>query len=504
MLQRLHLLPLFVAGFVLAWNVSLAGWIASRRDRNVVFARLTGLAGLLIAPAAILAIASSTDAGARTITGVAWLWPVSCLLVALQATFATVRRLVSSSVGVPIVLYNLVLAAVAVGDDLVARTGQAPLLLQGAVAARDAVIGILMGRAALASPLAIMVPLLAPAYPARWRFSALLRALLVLYAAATMTLLVIEWPRGVGAVRSYAEAATVVVPREASSLALGLRLLPTVTGLPGSRAVRVGAQLTDIVSPDALLVVIRTRAVRGSGLDSLARVLAPYRADSVRLLVALAFEQEDALAVRDAPALAARLRIDALERVTERLRPYAVVPALPPMLPDARSAPTAPARWWDEHLTSSAAAIHRVRPATRVLWLATTFDAADSARFAWASAPGAPIDGVGFAPSPSFGGLPSLDARLRTADRWVAARPDSGAPVWILTAGLPRAHGDAAQLGAVRHVLAWASARPWVRGVIVGEPLDEVTLLGLVAANGRRRAVVEMLRDVLPRGDGPR
>jgi len=496
---RLGLLPVVLALLVLAWNVSLAGWIASRREGGRVFTTLTGLTGLLVAPAAVLAIAASSDAGARTITGVSWLWPATCVLLVFQAAAATGRRLVSLSVGLPILCYNVVIAFIAIGDDLVVRTGEAPWMLQGLIASRDAVLGIVMGRASLASPLAIMVPLLAPAYPARWRSSALVRATFVLYAAAALTLLLMEWPRGVGAVRSYDAATLSITPRDPATFALGIRLLPEVTGLPSARAARAGARLYDRVSPDAVLVVLRAGDVRRSGLDSLVRVLAPYRSDSVRLMVALAFDRDDAIAMRDDPVGTARLRLDALERVVERVRPHAIIPALPPMLPSARFTPQPVNTWLQAHLTSTAAMVQRARPATDVVWIATRFDVSDSTMYAWATQSASPIDAVGFSPTPGFSGLRSLDARLRAADRWVESNNASGRVHWILTAGLPRAHGELAQSDAIQHVLAWSSRRRFVRGVIVGELLDDENSLGLFAANGRERPVVDMLRRALPR-----
>lgn len=496
---RLGLLPIVLALLVLAWNVTLAGWIARRSEAGRLFSTLTGLAGLLVAPAAVLSIAASTDAGARTITGVAWLWPVTCVLLVLQAATATGRRLVSSSVGVPIMCYNIVIALIAIGDDLVVRTGEAPWLLQGVIASRDAVLGIVMGRSALASPLAIMVPLLTPAYPARWRFSALIRAVLVLYAAAALTLLIMEWPRGIGAVRSYEAATLSLSPRDPSSFTLGVSFLPEVTGLPSARAVRAGAGLYDRVSPASVLVVLRARAVRTSGLDSLVRVLAPYRGDSVRVFVALSFDRDDAIAARDDPVGTARLRLDALERVVERVRPQAIIPALPPLLPSARFAPPVSRTWMQTHLTSAAAMVQRARPATAVVWIATEFGESDSLMYAWAASAASPVDVVGFAATPGFSGLRSLDARLRAAERWVESSSAGGRAHWLLTAGLPRAHGELAQADAIQHVLAWGSRRRYIRGVIVGELLDEATTLGLFAADGRERPAVDMLRRAVPR-----
>ncbi len=493
--ERLALLPVVAAGLVLAWNIALAGWMASRREGPQWFARLAALTGLLVAPAAVIAVAASTDAGARVITGVAWLWPVTCVLLVLQAAAATGLRYVSLSVGLPIMVYNALLAVVAVGDDLVARTGSAPALLQGGVAARDTVLGIVMGRAALASPLAIMVPLLAPAYPARWRASAMVRALLVLYAAVATTLLAMEWPRGVAVIRSYDGTTTSVEPRDPVRFARGVQLLPVLAGAPPARTLGAAARLHERVAPDAVLVLLRGRESRVPGIDSLARALSAYRAAGSRLIVALAFEREDAIAADDDPdALRAR-RVAWVRSAVEGLHPDVLFPALSPLAPSLRPAPTPPLSWWTTYLTAAAAESHRARPATRVAWAVTRFDAADSALYAWAAAPESPLDALGFAPVPSFSGLPSLDARLRAADRWHAAA-GSARPHWILTAGLPRAHGDAAQRDAVRHVFAWASRRDWTAGVIVGEASDAAATLGLVAADGRQRRVVELLRQV--------
>jgi hypothetical protein len=487
-------LPILLGALVLAWNVTLAGWMGTRREGPRWFANLSSLIGLLVAPAAVLAVAASTDAGARTITGVTWLWPATCLLFVLQAASATALRYVSSSVGLPLLAYNLLLAAIAVGDDLVARSGSAPLLLQGAVAARDSVLGIVMGRAALATPLAVLVPLLAPAYPARWRASALVRALLVLYAVIAGTLLAMEWPRGVAVIRSFDGASTFVEPREPSRFPVGVRLLPPLDGPPSPRAVRASARLAERVSPDAVMLVLRLPAGPLVGLDSVAQVLAPYRAAGARVLLALSFERDDALAVRAAPAATSARRLATLRSVVARVRPDVVWPALPPAAPALRAGPTPSVLWWQSHLTAAAAEVRRAHPTARVAWAVSRFDAVDSALHAWAMRPDSPLDAAGFVLAPGFSGLPALDARLRAADRWVSAHDGAARPHWILTHAFPRAHGDTAQAQAILHVYAWASRREWSAGLIVGEPTDDAGMLGLVAADRRERAVLERLR----------
>jgi hypothetical protein len=488
----LALAPMIVAVIVLTWNIALAGWIAARREGPQWFARLTGLAGLLVAPAAVIAVAVSSDAGARTITGVTWLWPLTCLLLVVQAMSATALRAVSSTVGAPIIVYNTLVCVLAIGDDVVARSGSAPLLLQGAVAARDAVLGIVMGPAALSSPLALMVPLLAPAYPARWRISASFRALLVVYATVLSTMLAVELPRGVAAVRSYAEA-LVPAPGQPATTALGVRLLPVLSGAPRGRSVRAAAAVHERIRPEAVLVLLRMEEGRVSGVDSVSRVLASYRDDGTRVLVALAFERDDALAALRTPQLVHQRRLAALEELVLRLRPEVIIPVLRPTIPPLLGEPDVPVAWFTRQLTAIAATVQRVRPATEVAWIATRFDAADSTLYRWAAADTSPLDALGFAPAPTFSGLPSLDARLRAADRWHGAIAARDRPHWMLTHGLPRAHGDAAQRDGVQHVLAWSAQRTWVRGVIVGEPSDDAYMTGLVAANGRARAVLEVL-----------
>jgi len=501
MSPSLALAPILVAILVLSWNIALAGWIAARREGPQWFARLTGLAGLLVAPAAVMAVAASSDAGARTITGVTWLWPLTCLLLVAQALSATAMRAVSRTVGVPLIVYNTLVCVLAIGDDLVARSGSAPLLLQGAVAGRDAVLGIVMGPAALSSPLAIMVPLLAPAYPARWRASATFRALLVLYATVLSTMLAIELPRGVAAVRSYVEAA-VPTPRPSPPLAQGVRLLPLVSGPPRGRSVRAAAAMHARINPDAVLVLLRIEEGRVPGLDSLARTLSAYRDNGTRLLIALTFDRADALEAQRRPQRVHQHRLAAVQDVVLRLKPDVVIPIFRPAIPPLLGEPAVSMEWHTRQLTAVAAAVDRFRPATAVAWIATRFDRADSTLYHWAAQQESLLDVLGFAPAPTFSGLPSLDARLRAADRWHGAAGARDRPHWILTHGLPRAHGDAAQREGVQHVLAWSAQRRWVRGVIVGEPSDDAGMTGLVAANGRARALLETLSR--PRERDPR
>ncbi|QJR34217.1 hypothetical protein [Gemmatimonas groenlandica] len=503
MTDPLALLVLGVAMAVLAWDIALAGWIAARREAPRVFTNLTAFCGLLVAPALLVAVATGTETGARTISGITWLMPMIACAFVLQVLYSLVTRLVSVVVALPILLYDVVIAVIAIGDYLASQQGVAPLQLQAAVSARDVILGMTAGRAALVSPLAMLVPMIAPAYPARWRLSGAVRAVLVLAATALATLLMLEWPRGIAAVRSYEAAyAEPMQARPAGDFAIGMRIFPILDGAPPARAVQSDRRLIEALEPEVVLVVIDEDGWRGGALDSLSRVLQPLRDDSVQIAVALRIARGVA-APDDAERQAA------VERVLLRIRPDVIFPGLIDPLPSILGTTPRSSDWWRALLLRSATTVQRVRPRTRMGWSASRLDAIDSAVYVWAASPSSPVSLIGAVSFPSFSGLPAVDARLRAFDRWhqrAVTRGGGAKPHWLVTAGgLPHAHGDAAQLAAIRHALAWGSRRAWVTAAIIGEPADYDGWVGLRAANGRIRSSVPALsraarqmRDVRP------
>ncbi len=488
MSDQLAPLLLLITIVVLVWDVVLAGWIASRREAPVIFTNLTSLCGLLVAPALVVALATGTVAGSRTISGISWLLPAIACAFAVQVLFAAVTRLVSVVVAIPILLYDLAVAAVAIGDYLVSQHGTAPLGLQAAVAARDSLLGMAVGRAALVSPFALLVPMIAPAYPARWRLSAVVRAALVLSATVVTTLLVLEWPRGLGAIRSYEPALLVPMQsRPAGDFVIGMRLFPRLDGAPTARTAAADLAMAAVFRPEIVLVVLDADGTRASALDSLSRSLESLRDDSVRIAVALSVDGEPS-------AEDDRARLAALERVLVRVKPDVVLPALAPPVPSLLRRRAASADWWRRIETEAAVVIARVRPRAQLAWSASRLDVTDSAVYAWASLPASPVRVIGAVSYPSFSGLPAVDARLRTFERWHARALSTGGgrqPHWLMNVGgLAHAHGDAAQLAAIRHALAWGSRRPWIGAAIVGEPADYDGGVGLRAANGRARVAL--------------
>ena len=486
------LLVTSVTTAVLVWDVAMAGWIAARREAPRLFTQVTAFCGLLVIPMMLVGIAAGTAAGARTITGITWLLPVVAVAFALQVLMAILRGLISPLVGVPLLLYDLMVMTVTVGDYVVTRDGIAPTALHAAVAARDAVVGISVGRAALVSPLAVLAPILAPVYPARWRLSGLIRAGLVLLAVILTTLLAIEWPRALGAVRSYDEARfEPMQARPLGDFALGVRLFPVLTGAPSARLVEANRPVVEAFHPEVVLLVLDTEAARPTVLDSLRSVLTALHADSVTAAVALRLD-EPRLPRSNDP-----IRLQAIEQILRTLRPAVLFPALPDPMPGWVAPPRPSVAWWQNTLDNAALVIDRVRPATRLAWSAARLDATDSAVYAWAVSPDSPVELLAATSYPSFNGLPAVDARLHTFERWhdaLAAADHPLPPHWLVTiGGLPHAHGDRAQVAAMRRALAWGSRRPWITGAIVGEAGDYDGRVGLHAADGRSRAALGVI-----------
>lgn len=489
------LAPAFYAAsaLVLMWDITLAGRIAQVRRAPRVFRALSALAGLMVAPAAILVVTSASILDGRAVHLVAWAWPMTLALFAAQAIHATMRRLVTPLIGVPIALYDVVIAATAV-VRYVGSLGHAPVDAALALsAAQSSTMGLLLSSAALTSPLAIQIPLLAPAFPSRYRWTATVRALLALGAGAWCVVFAAQLPMGYIAVRSYERpAGERMRERPKGDLAVGLRLFPELTDGPPPLAIRSDLALTDSLDLDAIAVVIDPSAARLALLDSLAHSIDQLRRDSVLLVVTLGYEPDARERYRASPERYRRARIDVADRIARRLRPDILLPALDPYGAGAVALGNVPVTWWEEYLRLTAKRVRDVSLRIRIGVSASAFTARDSALYAWADSPRSPVDVVGFSLFPSFSGGESLNARLRVADRWTRT---SRKEQWVFAAGgFPTAHGEASQQRAILAVLAWATAHPTVRGLIVDGAGDYDEMTGLRAPGGRLRPAVVTLR----------
>ncbi len=495
----------------LAWNVTYAGRIAQLRRAPRPLAALSGVCGLLVVPAFAAHLAGNSLYGGRAGNSIAWLWPLAALLVLAQALYAVVRRFVTPFVGVPLLLYDVMVALVVVGRFLVERGVDPSAPLVALSAAQASVLGTVLGPAALASPLAVLIPLLVPAYPARWRLTRAARALLSVGAAFVAGVTVLELPRGLGVVASYAPfAAERLSERPAGDFAVGVSALTPLAGPPPALAVRNDVSLVDSLEVDAVAVRVRPGGTTFAALDSLNRVLEPSRRDSALLVVSFEYAPGDAPRRRADPAGFDARRLAIAERLVRALRPDVFLPAGAPYGESAERVGRLEVDVWRAYLSAAAARVHAVNRRIRVAVAAGDYGPADSALYAWAASPAAPLDAVGFTVRPSFAGGSGVDARLRAADRWMRAAGDStpnnrpgGAPAavkehWVFDVrAFPVVHGSASQAGTVWHTLAWATAHPELAGVIVSEPGDYADMTGLRAATGRLRPAAASVRRAL-------
>jgi hypothetical protein len=477
---------------VLLWDVFLAGQIGQLRRAPRFFRGVTGLAGFLIAPAILVAGAAASILTGRALHIVAWVWPVTLCIFAVQALYAVSRRLVTPFIGVPIATYNVILAVAAV-VRYAAYSGRDPSSAALAVAAaQSSALGMLLGRAALFSPFAVQLPLLAPAYPARWRISASVRGTLALVAMAFAVVFVAELPRALVAVRSYGGYAQArLQERPRGDFTIGLRLFPALSDAPPPLALRSDMALVDSVRVGAISVVIDPAGARLAALDSLARSIDALRRDSVLLIVAVGYDPRARESFRRSPAAHMQARLAAVDRIVRRLRPDIIVPARDPYTDGTRAMGRVPLAWWQEYLRLAAANTRRVSNRIRVGVAASAFVGADSGLYAWASRVGSPVDVPGFSFYPSYNGGGSLDARLRVADRWMRGSTKAH---WVFGAGsFPVTHGEPSQARALWGALAWATSHAQVKGMIVESAGDYDAVTGLRAPGGRIRPALATL-----------
>lgn len=483
---------------ILLWDVQLAGRIAQNRKAPRLIALLSALAGLLVVPAAIAAAAAPSLYSGRVVQAITWLWPLVHVLVALQVVTAVARRHVTPAVGIPFLLYDLMLLGVAAARHQVMDGGTAATWLVALGAAHAGALGIVLGPVALYSPLALQIPLLAPIAPARWRISGWLRAGLALYAAAWTGLVgLVEYPRAVRAVSAFTQYdGARLQERPAGDFRVGVQIFPTITRPPAPLLVANDFALLDSLDVDAVSITIAPAGAQPATLDSLARLLEGVRRDTTQLIVSLGYPDDAREAYRADPGAYTAARMLELRRILRALRPDIVIPAVDPYGEGARAIGRLPLADWQRYLSASATLVQEVRPRTQIAVAASSFDAADSALYAWATDRESPIEVVGLSFFPSFDGGLSLAARLDAADRWLDAGEPRRAPKphWVLRAGAyPLAFGEEAQRQALWGTLAWATAHSQVRGLIVVDAADYSRVTGLRVTGGRLRPAVAAL-----------
>lgn len=480
-----------VSAFILLWDVLLAGQIAQARRQAKDFLALTALCGLFVAPAALIALAAPSAWTGRPVSLVAWVWPATLGLFAIQSGLALSRGLVTSLISAPIFAFNVLLFVASLARFSTLVWAGAPPVFLGVEAAHTSVLGLVWNNSALWSPLVLQLPLLAPAYPARWRISKTLRAAIAIGAAAWALAIIAEYPSGVRAVTTF-QALTndPLQERPRGDLALGLRILPGLRGAPPAAALARDLPLADSLGAQILSVVITPEGTGGSALDSLGAALASWRADSVRIAVSLGFGRGDATAWAASPASYLTQRLAMVDRVMRRLRPDVLVPAADPFDSALRLVGNVPLAWWIDYHTRAGQLAHELRPRTQVAASISSYTISDSMFYAWA-ARSPQVDLIGLTFAPTFRGGGAIAARQRVAARWMEGNRK---PHWVLSArAYPYVFGEAAQQSVMLGTFAWASRHPRVTAVILDGAGDYDMLAGLQRADGALRPAVATL-----------
>ena len=479
---------------MIAWDILMAGRIAKLRRIPRGFQTITGIAGLLLVPALVVAYSSESLLYGRAIILVAWLWPFTALLFVVQAIYALGRRLVTPLLGFPLLVYNIIIATVAVTKFVISR-GHSPTEFGLALnAAQASMLGTFFGTPALWNPIYIQVPIFAPSLPARWGFTRFARVALAGAAMAMTALVVIELPGAYAGIRSYASHANDQLQEHPDGdFRIGLKIFPDLRSGPPPLAIKYDLALADTLGVDAISVVVDPEAARGVALDSLARSIEQVRSDSTLLIVALGYPkkgEEEFKQSREAYTVA---RLKDIDRIARRLKPDYLIPAVDPLEEGTRILGEESPQYWIDYFTRASRIAHYIYPRIKVSVPMSSYGTRDSTLYAWAARPGSPIDVVGFSLFAGFDGARSLDTHLRVAQRWMQQFPKPKEH-WVFAAGgYPLVHGEENQLRTIWGVLAWATAEVPIKGLVVYEGGDYNSVRGLRAAGGRLRPATDAI-----------
>jgi len=479
---------------MIAWDILMAGRIAKLRRIPRAFQTITGIAGLLLVPALVVAYTSESLLYGRAIILVSWLWPFTALLFVVQAVYALGRRLVTPLLGFPLLVYNVIIATVAVTKFAIMR-GHSPTEFGLALnAAQASMLGTFFGTPALWNPIYLQVPIFAPSLPARWGFTRLARVALAGAAIAMTALVVVELPGAYAGIRSYASHENDQLQEHPDGdFRIGLKIFPDLRSGPPPLAIRYDLALADTLGVDAISVVIDPEAARGVALDSLARSIEQARSDSTLLIVALGYPkkgEEEFKQSREAYTVA---RLKDIDRIARRLKPDYLIPAVDPLEEGTRVLREESPQYWIDYFTRASRVAHYIYPRIKVSVPMSSYGTRDSTLYAWAARPGSPIDAVGFSLLAGFDGATSLDTHLRVAQRWMQQFPKPKEH-WVFAAGgYPLVHGEENQLRTIWGVLAWATAQLPIKGLVVYEGGDYNSVRGLRAAGGRLRPVTDAI-----------
>jgi hypothetical protein len=483
---------LVLTALVLLWNLTIAGRAARLQTTQRSMAFLCALSGLLLLPALTVLLVSSSILTGRALYTLAWVWPATLVVIAIQAAYALSSRAVAPPIGVPIVAYDVVLALVGIARYAIYRGYELPAPLLVLSAADATSLAYSASPLALFLPYFLHVPIVAPPTRGQRGAGTVLRTAVAVLAALWVTIIVLDVPTATRAVTSYARYANErLTERADSDFSIGLKIFPTITNGPPPLALDNDLDLADTVGAQVLSIYIAPEGASNASLDSLSHSLADQRGDR-QLFVALDLSSEHRPAVARQAAYFDARAAD-VGRIVRVLHPDVIVPAIDPNGAASRALGRISMALWVAYFRHAASVAHQASPRVRVLAHIGGFGARDSALYAWAAAPASPMDAIGFTLFPWLGGAATLDARARTLDGWLNSYPEPKEH-WLLEAGgLPMAHGEQNQARAIWGALAWATSRRAVKGAIIFEAGDYGTPIGLRAPGGRLRPAAAMV-----------
>ncbi|MGH7602638.1 MAG: hypothetical protein ACRENK_01425 [Gemmatimonadaceae bacterium] len=481
-------LYIVVSAAAIAWDILMAGRIAQLRRIPRAFQAITGMAGLLLIPALVVAYTAQSLLYGRAILLVAWLWPFTCLLFLLQTLYALARRLVTPFFGFPLLVYNAVIATVALTKFAITR-GDSPAEFALALnAAQASMLGIFFGAPVLWNPIYLQVPIFAPSLPARWGFTRFARVVIGVVVIIVTALVVVEIPGAYAGIKSYARHSNDQLQEHPQGdFKIGLKIFPDLRGGPPPIAITNDLALADTLDVDAITIVVDPEAARGVALDSIARSIDITRSDSTIIIVALGYPKKGAEEIRQSREGYTLARLKDVDRIARRLKPDYLIPAVDPTVEGSRVLGDQTTDYWMNYFTRASRVAHYIYPRIKVGMSMSSYGTRDSTLYAWAARRGSPVDVLGFTLLAGFDGMRSLDTDLRVAQRWMRTYPNPK-DHWVFAAGgYPLVHGEENQRRAIRSVLAWATTQSEIKGLVVYEAGDYNTVRGLRTPSGRLR-----------------
>jgi hypothetical protein len=480
---------------ILIWDVVLAGRIAQLNQASRPFATITGLAGLLVLPAVLIRIATSTVITGRAVVTVDWIWPLIVVLFAVQAAYAVSGRLVNYLWGIPILVYDILIALVEVVRLGVAHGSPLANTFAGLLTAQTSTLAqIIASPIAVTTPFFFMVPMVSPAFPSLRRATAAFRALMMVNAVAWVVLIAVI---GTGhalqsgqALRDH--ASDQIHERPSGDFRVGLKVLPDIAAVPSAAAVTNDLELVDSLGVRAVAVVIVPGATK-LAIDSVGHILDGVD-DSTTVIVVLGYRGILVPELGHVPLDEAG-RLTTIDNIVQRIHPDILIPAEDPTAVGSRIVGRLPAARWESYFAAAAQKAKALDPNVRIGLSMSSYGTTDSVLYAWAARRDSPIDILGFSLFPDESGLRDIEKSFESAaDRWMKTTP-TGKDHWVFAAGgFPLNSGEGTQERIIWQALSWATGHAAIKGLVVYEASDYAQARGLRAPNGRLRAATAAVR----------